>query len=232
MLMRSLYLLPTVSLLFATISCRSHSNAAAPTADNRSTASDIAQADQFYGQREDLARLEQGIVLLRQAATNDPNSYEAEWRLAKFNYHLATHTDGEYRDRAFREGISTGKSAVQLQSDKPEGHFWLGANYGGSLESGSFGLATVGDVSTEMKTVLKIDEGYQDGSASMVVIPLIAMLGMMAMGGGMMSQMGGMMNGMKGMSPGFIVLCVTWLVLVAAALIFLFVSLVHGASHV
>jgi len=169
MLMRSLYLLPIISLLFATISCRSHSNAAAPTADNRSTASDIAQADQFYREREDLMRLEHGIVLLRQAAANDPNSYDANWRLAKFDYYLATHTDGEYRDRAFREGIDAGKSAVQLQSDKPEGHFWLGANYGGSLDSGSFGLATVGDVRKEMEAVLKIDEGYQDGSAYMVL---------------------------------------------------------------
>src|SRR5438046_2114110 len=168
MLLRSLYVLTIVSLLFATISCRSHFNAAAPSADNNSTASDIAQADQFYGQRENLARLEQGIVLLRQAATADPNSYEAEWRLAKFNYYLATHTDGDYRDGAFRDGISAGKSAVQLQDDKPEGHFWLGANYGGSLDSGSFGLATAGDVRKEMETVLKISEGYQDGSAYMV----------------------------------------------------------------
>src|SRR5713226_7274716 len=169
MLMRSLYLLPIISLLFATISCRSHSNAATPSADNRSTASDIAQADQFYREREDLVRLEQGIVLLRQAAANDPNSYDANWRLAKFDYYLATHTDGEYRDRAFREGIDAGKTAVQLRSDKPEGHFWLGANYGGSLDSGSFGLATVGDVRKEMEAVLKIDEGYQDGSAYMVL---------------------------------------------------------------
>src|SRR6266849_5309507 len=169
MLARSFHLLTVVSLLSATISCRSHSKAAAPSADNRSTASDIAQADQFYRDREDLTRLEQGIVLLRQAVTNDPNSYGANWRLAKFDYYLATHTDGEYRERAFRDGINAGKSAVQLQSDKPEGHFWLGANYGGSLESGSFGLATVGDVRKEMETVLKIDEGYQDGSAYMVL---------------------------------------------------------------
>ncbi len=169
MLARSFHLLTVVSLLFATVSCRSHSKAAAPSADNRSTASDIAQADQFYRDREDLTRLEQGIVLLRQAVTADPNSYDANWRLAKFDYYLATHTDGEYRDRAFRDGISAGKSALQSQGDQPEGHFWLGANYGGSLESGSFGLATVGDVRKEMETVLKIDEGYQDGSAYMVL---------------------------------------------------------------
>jgi len=169
MLVRSFCLLTIVTLLLGTLCCRSHSKGAVPTADNRSPASNIAQADQFYREREDLKRLEQGIVLLRQAVTNDPNSYDANWRLAKFDYYLATHTDGEYRDRAFRDGINAGKSAVQLQSDKPEGHFWLGANYGGSLESGSFGLATVGDVRKEMEAVLKIDEGYQDGSAYMVL---------------------------------------------------------------
>ena len=123
----------------------------------------------MYRERDDLRRLEQGIVLLRQAATTDPNSYEANWRLAKFDYYLATHTDGEYRDRAFRDGINAGKLAVQLHEDKPDGHFWLGANYGGALESGLFGFATVGDVRKEMETVLKIDEGYQDGSAYMVL---------------------------------------------------------------
>ena len=170
MLVRSIHLLTIASLLFATVSCRSHSQAAAPTADNSSAASDIAQADQSYGQRDDLTRLEQGIVLLRQAATADPNSYDADWRLAKFNYYLATHTDGDYRDRAFRDGIAAGKTAVQLEGGKPEGHFWLGANYGGSLESETItGLASIGDVRNEMETVIKIDEGYQDGSAYMVL---------------------------------------------------------------
>ena len=49
----------------------------------------IAQADQFYRQRDDLSRLEQGIVLLRQAAAIDPTNYDVEWRLAKFDYYLA-----------------------------------------------------------------------------------------------------------------------------------------------
>jgi Tfp pilus assembly protein PilF len=157
-----------IVLLASACSYKSQFRAVAPNTMN-SPASDIAQADQFYRQRDDLSRLEQGIVLLRDAATTDPNNYEANWRLAKFNYYLATHTDGEYRDRAFSDGINAGKTAVQLQGDKPEGHFWLGANYGGTLESGSFRFASVGDVRQEMETVLKINEGYQDGSAYMVL---------------------------------------------------------------
>ena len=161
-------LLTIILLASSACSYRAPYKAVAPNSSS-SPAVDIAQADQFYRERDDLSRLEQGIVLLRQAATTDPDSYEANWRLAKFNYYLATHTEGEYRDGAFRDGINAGKLAVQLQGDKPEGHFWLGANYGGSLESGSFRFASVGDVRQEMETVLKIDEGYQDGSAYMVL---------------------------------------------------------------
>jgi len=172
MFVRSACLL-ILALVISACSHRSQSKGLAPNAINSSSASDpasdIAQADQFYRERDDLQRLEQGIVLLRQAATADPNSYEANWRLAKFSYYLARHTDGEYRDRAFRAGIDAGKVAVQLQADRPDGHFWLGANYGGALESGSFGLASLVDVRKEMDTVLKIDEGYQDGSAYMVL---------------------------------------------------------------
>ena len=172
MFVRSACLL-MLALLVSACSHRSQFKAVAPNAIKSSPpsdpASDIAQADQFYRERDDLKRLEQGIVLLRQAATTDPNSYEANWRLAKFSYYLARHTDGEYRDRAFREGINAGKIAVHFHPDKPDGHFWLGANYGGALESGSFGFATIGDVRLEMETVLKIDEGYQDGSAYMVL---------------------------------------------------------------
>jgi hypothetical protein len=141
-----------------------------PPGDPQSAATYISQADQFYSQREDLTRLQQGVVLLRQAISAVPSNYDAAWRLAKFNYYLATHVEGTQSEQAFRAGIEAGKTAVKLQGDKPEGHFWLGANYGGSLESETIsGLATVEDVRKEMETVLKINEGYQDGSAYMVL---------------------------------------------------------------
>jgi tetratricopeptide (TPR) repeat protein len=156
--------------LFILSSCKSASKAENPAHDLESAASYISQADQMYTQREDLARLQQGIVFLRQAAVADPNGYEAAWRLAKFNYYLATHIDANVREQKFRDGIEAGKTAVRLQGDKPEGHFWLGANYGGSLESETItGLASLEDVHREMDTVLRIDEGYQDGSAYMVL---------------------------------------------------------------
>ena len=162
--------LTIAGLLLTLSSCRSDSKIENPANDLKSAASYTSQADQMYAQREDLMRLQQGIVFLRQAAVADPNSYEAAWRLAKFNYYMATHIDGSERDQRLRDGIAAGKTAVQLQGDKPEGHFWLGANYGGSLESETItGLASLEDVRGEMDTVLRINEGYQDGSAYMVL---------------------------------------------------------------
>jgi len=159
-----------VVFLGTLLSCSKPPRVHNATNDPQSAATYISQADQFYSQREDLTRLQQGIVLLRQAITADPGSYDAAWRLAKFDYYLATHIDDAQREQTFRAGIEAGKTAVQLQGDKPEGHFWLGANYGGSLESETIsGLATVEDVRKEMETVLKINEGYQDGSAYMVM---------------------------------------------------------------
>ena len=112
----------------------------------------------------------QAVIELRQARTADPGNYDGAWQLAKTNYYLATHTEGDERDKAFRDGIAAGKAAIALRGDRPEGHFWLGANYGGSLDSSVIaGLSTIADVRGEMEAVLKIDEGYQDGSAYMVL---------------------------------------------------------------
>ena len=116
-------------------------------------------------------RVREAIVFLRQATTKDPGNYDATWQLAKYDYYLATHTsDTKERDKAFNDGIEAGEVAVKLQPGKPDGHFWLGANYGGAAQLSSIqGLATVDDIRNEMETVLRLDEGYQNGSAYMVL---------------------------------------------------------------
>ncbi len=158
-------------LLLVATACDEGTRNESPPTDTASAAGDIASADQMYGQREDLMQLRRGIVSLRQALTKDPGNYDAAWKLSKFNYYLATHTeDSNERDAAFKAGISAGKTAVQLQNEKPDGHFWLGANYGGAAEQSTIqGLATVNDIRNEMQTVLRLNEGYQDGSAYMVL---------------------------------------------------------------
>ena len=167
------YILGAISicLLVLATACNDETPKESPATDTASAGGDIASADQLYAQREDLMQLRRGIVSLRQALTKDPANYDAAWKLAKFNYYLATHTgDSSERDAAFKEGIKAGKTAVELQNEKPDGHFWLGANYGGAAEHSAIqGLATVNDIQNEMQTVLRLDEGYQNGSAYMVL---------------------------------------------------------------
>ena len=165
-------LLTGVLFISIATSCNTRSTETpAPVRNPVLAAQDIATAQQLYAQREDLMKLRQGVATLRQAMTKDPGSYEAAWLNAKFNYYLASHTsDPGERDKAFQDGIEAGKRAVELDSNKPDGHFWLGANYGGAAERSSIqGLATVSDIRNEMETVLRLNEGYQDGSAYMVL---------------------------------------------------------------
>jgi tetratricopeptide (TPR) repeat protein len=159
-----------ICTLFFAVSCRksappaqsSETTAAGPTAAEK-----IGEADKLYSQREDLTKVRQAIALMRQARVIDYGNYDMAWKLAKYNYYLAAHTTDETeREDAFREGIEAGKQAVQLQQSKPEGHFWLGANYGGDAEHSTLaGLANVEDIKREMESVLKIDERYEGGSA-------------------------------------------------------------------
>jgi tetratricopeptide (TPR) repeat protein len=161
----------SICLVLLATSCNESTHHESPAANTASAAEDIASADQLYSQREDLMQLRRGIVSLRQALTKDPGNYDAAWKLSKYNYYLAMHTDNsKERDDAFQAGIDAGKTAVQLQNEKPDGHFWLGANYGGAAEHSAIqGLATVNDIRNEMQTVLRLNEGYQDGSVYMVL---------------------------------------------------------------
>ncbi len=158
-------------MIFTGISCRKASTAASDHVAVRPTAESIAEADKLYEGREDLVKVRQGIVALRQAQADDAANYDLAWRLAKFDYYLGAHSaNSTEQDKSFHEGIEAGKLAVRLQDGKPEGHFWLGANYGGSAQNSVLaGLSEIEDIKREMETVLKLDEGFQSGSAYMVL---------------------------------------------------------------
>jgi len=160
-------LLLSIALPIAGISCRKAAIATGDPVAVRPVTEAIAEADQFYAGREDLAKVRQGVVTLRQAQAHEQANYDLAWRLAKFNYYLGAHSpDGGEQDKAFHDGIEAGKLAVKLQDGKPEGHFWLGANYGGSAKTSILsGLTEFDDIRREMETVIKLDEGYQMGSA-------------------------------------------------------------------
>jgi tetratricopeptide (TPR) repeat protein len=166
----SLMLLFILLALSASCSTRSAAERNDPPA-NGTAAELIARADQLYSERADLQKVREGLVVLRQAKTVEPGSYEAAWRLSRMNYFLGEHTtDSSERNKAFTDGEAAGKEAVRLSPNKPEGHFWLGANLGGQAEHSALtGLSATPEIRKEMETVIKLDEGFMSGSAYMAL---------------------------------------------------------------
>jgi tetratricopeptide (TPR) repeat protein len=159
------------SIAFAGISCDRGGTETTTSltggSDAKMAADRMAEAEPLWEGREDLAKARVAVATLRQARTADYGSYEAAWKLARACFYVGDHTDNDNeRDNMFREGTEAGKSAVKLQPDKPDGHFWLGANYGGAAEHSTIAnLSSFNDIKTQMEAVLKIDESYQGYSA-------------------------------------------------------------------
>ena len=158
-----------LALLFA-VAC--HQSAAETpgmidSGNPKAAAERIAEADRLYGRREDINQARLALTTLREARMQDYGNYEANWKLARAAYYVGDHTtDERERDNAFREGTEAGKAAISLENARPEGHFWLGANYGGEAEHSSLAnYSSFNDIRNEMEAVLKIDEGFQRGSA-------------------------------------------------------------------
>jgi tetratricopeptide (TPR) repeat protein len=140
---------------------------AASTQDAR-----IAQAEQLYAQRPDLSRVRQAISLLAELTRENPKNYEAQWRLAKYYYFLAKHVaNRDEKFDAFEKGIESGKQAISVQPNRPEGHFWLAANAGiYGQEKGLFGgLALAKLARQELEAVIRIDPRYEEGSGYAVL---------------------------------------------------------------
>lgn len=156
----------TVSLVFGAVACHQSpppSGAAIDAGDAKASSARVAEADALYEGRADLNKARVAVASLRQAMTAEYGNYDAAWKLSRAAFYVAEHTDNDTeRDDMYREGIEAGKAAIALQPNKPDGHFWLGANYGGSAAHSTLANVTsFQDIKGEMEAVLKIDEGYE-----------------------------------------------------------------------
>jgi predicted Zn-dependent protease len=162
--------LVAVAMLALTATCTtSQQEQGTPAVDSKRMTQLLAQADSLYAQRSDLNRVREAIALLY---SSKASGYEVAWRLSQFNYYLGDNSpDQSEREQAFNYGILTGKAAVASDPEKPEGHFWLGANMGGQaqMKGPLSGLKYVSDIRREMETVIKLDERYMGGSAYMAL---------------------------------------------------------------
>ena len=140
----------------------------APAADwLQASASD---PDALYARREELpaAREAADIWGRRLDAAKAKPDFESAWKLARATYWLGTHEpDEDARRQALTRGLSAARAAIAAEPHRPEGHFWLAANMGALAESFGLrmGIRYRGQIRDELETVLRIEPGFQQGSA-------------------------------------------------------------------
>lgn len=127
----------------------------------------LREADDYYLGRQNPDNLTKGLELLRTEAAQNPDSYEAWWRIAKSVYYQARHSTGSAKAKLMDGGIEAGKKAVALEPDRVEGHFWLGANEELIGESRGFlrGLFWVDSIRKEMEIANRLDPDYERAGA-------------------------------------------------------------------
>ena len=131
------------------------------------TFSGAQSADALYADRANLASAKQASNDWRAQLASNPRDFEAAWKLARADYWLGGHAPEAERRTDLESGIEAGRTAVALQPNRPEGHFWIAANMGALAESAGLraGLKYRKPVKEELETVLRLDPAFQQGSA-------------------------------------------------------------------
>ena len=126
----------------------------------------VRQADDYYLGRQNPENVRRALQLLHDAVAENPNDYEAWWRLSKMACYLARHSNRPEKLRFLDEAVAAGRRAVALAPHRVEGHFWLGANYGLTAEERSFvrALMLVDPIRREMETVVHLDPDYEQAA--------------------------------------------------------------------
>jgi tetratricopeptide (TPR) repeat protein len=126
-----------------------------------------ADPDALYKQRENIASAQQAEAIWSERLARNPKDFESAWKLARARYWLGGHADEKKRKGYLEAGIAAARTAASIAPDKPEGHFWIAANMGALAESFGLrqGLKYRGDIKNALETVLKLDPGFQQGSA-------------------------------------------------------------------
>jgi hypothetical protein len=94
--------------------------------------------DALYASRDDLAKARQAATIWADRLERDPKDFVSAWKLARARYWLGGHAAEADRKQLLEAGIAAGRSAVAVEPNRPEGHFWIAANMGALAES--FGL--------------------------------------------------------------------------------------------
>jgi len=79
--------------------------------------------------------LDEGIALLQEAQTKNPQAFDVHWQLARFLYWKATESDRKTKAALAEQGWQAGQKAIQLNANRVEGHYWAAACVGAWSDS-------------------------------------------------------------------------------------------------
>lgn len=131
------------------------------------TAQPAADPDILYAAREDVSKAREAERIWAERLNANPKDFASAWKLARARYWLGGHAPDAERRATLESGISAARTAIALEPNRPEGHFWVAANMGALAESFGMrqGIKYRGEIKSELLLVLKLDPAFQQGSA-------------------------------------------------------------------
>ena len=128
----------------------------------------IGDSEKLLTRGEDPENDKKALAIFESSLLANNTNYEFLWRMARTAYYVGDFSKEEKdKNKYFKRGEAAAQKAVVIKADGVEGHFWLGANYGGQAEivGPMRGLATVRKIRREMETVVKINPAYEYANA-------------------------------------------------------------------
>jgi hypothetical protein len=123
-------------------------------------------ADRLYASRANPASARRAAELWNAAVGRNPKDFVALWKLSRADYWIGGHSPEADGTARWEDGLVRAQLAVAVEPNRPEGHFWMAANMGALAErSTRAGLKYRKAIKEELEVVLRLDPGFQQGSA-------------------------------------------------------------------
>lgn len=131
----------------------------------------LREIDRLFSYGANQTGERQAVELIERALANEPADYQLLWRAARAYYYIGAGAAAQERLSWYERGIDAGRRATAQNPNSVEGHYWLGACYGGYCQEkgGLAALRAARKVRAEMEAALRLDAGYEDGSALMAL---------------------------------------------------------------
>jgi len=132
----------------------------------------IIQGDKLYEEMKDMATAKEALSKYQDALQMLENKFEVFWRISRLHYYIGIHTEtNDEKKIVFSQGKYYADKAINLEPERPEGHYWQGVNNGKYGESRGVlkSLFLVKPIKKAMNKVVELDESFEGGGAHRVL---------------------------------------------------------------